>query len=255
METSNPVLKENTFAQARNFESTDSMTIQGVVNKTFILFGIFLAGAAWMWSQVMQSAVAGDKSGSVLIAVGPYIGGGALVGFLVAMVTCFKAEWAKVTAPIYALCEGLALGGISAIMEIRYPGIAIQAVALTTAALFSLLTLYSTGIIKATERFKSVIFIATMAIAVTYFVEFILGFFHRYIPVINTSSMGGIIFSLVVVGVAALNLIIDFDFIEQNANRQTAKYMEWYAAFSLMVTLVWLYMEILRLLGKLRDRR
>ena len=250
METSNPVLKENAFTHARSFESGESMTIQGVVNKTFILFGILLASAAWVWSQMMQPAAGSNPSG-----VGIYILGGGIVGFVMAMVTCFKAELAKITAPIYALCEGLALGGISAIMEIRYPGIATQAVALTLAALFSLLTLYKTGVIRATERFKSVIFVATMAIAVTYFAQFILGFFHRFVPVINTSSMGGIIFSFVVVGVAALNLIIDFDFIEQNAERRAEKYMEWYGAFALMVTLVWLYMEILRLLGKLRDRR
>ena len=253
METSNPVLKENTFANARSFESTDAMTIQGVVNKTFILFGILLASAAWVWSQVMSPSW--GQGGSVSSGVGLYMTGGMIIGGILGFVTCFKAEWAKVTAPIYALCQGLALGGISAIAEIRYPGIAIQAVALTTAALFSLLTLYKTGVIKATERFKSVIFVATMAIAMTYFVEMILGIFHRYIPVINTSGIGGIVFSLVVVGVAALNLIIDFDFIEQNVQRGAAKYMEWFAAFALMVTLVWLYLEILRLLGKLRDRR
>ena len=131
METSNPVLKENTFANARSFESTDAMTIQGVVNKTFILFGILLASAAWVWSQVMSPSGSAGQAG-----VGIYILGGGLVGGLLGFITCFKAEWAKVTAPIYALCEGLLLGGISAIAEIRYPGIAIQAVALTTAALF-----------------------------------------------------------------------------------------------------------------------
>lgn len=253
METSNPVLREDTFSQARNFGSTDSMTIQGAVNKTFILFGILIASAAWVWGKVMQPAVPwGEGSAG---GAGLYIGGGALVGFIIALVTCFKAEWARVTAPIYALCEGLALGGISAIMEMRYPGIAVQAVALTMAALFSLLTLYKTGVIRATERFKSVIFVATVAIAVTYFAEMILGFFHRGIPLINGSGVVGIVFSLVVVGIAAFNLIIDFDFIEQSASRGTAKYMEWFAAFSLMVTLVWLYMEILRLLAKLKDRR
>ena len=254
METSNPVLRENVFNQARSYGSTDSMTIQGAVNKTFILFGILLASAAWVWGKVMQPAVPWAEGG-VSGNVGVYIGGGALVGFVIALVTCFKAEWAKVTAPIYALCEGLALGGISAIMEMRFPGIALQAVALTMAALFSLLTLYKTGVIRATERFKSIIFVATTAIAVTYFAEIILGFFHRGIPLINGSGIVGIVFSLVVVGIAAFNLIIDFDFIEQSAGRGVAKYMEWYAAFSLMITLVWLYMEILRLLSKLRERR
>ncbi len=254
METSNPVLKENTFSESRSFDPADSMTIQGAVNKTFILFGILLASAAWVWGKVMQPAIPWAEGG-ISGGVGLYVGGGAMVGFVIALVTCFKPAWARVTAPIYALCEGLALGGISAMMEMRYPGIALQAVALTMAALFSLLTLYKTGVIRATERFKSVIFVATMAVMVTYLAEMILGFFHRGIPLINGSGVVGIVFSLVVVGIAAFNLIIDFDFIEQSAARGAAKYMEWYAAFSLMITLVWLYMEILRLLSKLRERR
>lgn len=254
METSNPVLRENIFSEARSVDSAESMTIQGAVNKTFILFGILLAGAAWVWGKIMQPAVPGIEA-AIPGNVGLYITGGALVGFVIALVTCFKTEWARVTAPIYALCEGLALGGISALLELRYPGIALQAVALTMAALFSLLTLYKTGVIRATERFKSIIFVATTAIAVTYLAGWILSFFHRGIPLIHESGMAGIGFSLVVVGIAAFNLIIDFDFIERNAERGAAKYLEWFAAFSLMITLVWLYMEVLRLLAKLRDRR
>jgi uncharacterized YccA/Bax inhibitor family protein len=188
-------------------------------------------------------------------AVMPWMIGGAIGGFIVALITVFKKTWSPITAPIYALLEGLFIGGISSIFEAKYPGIVIQAVGLTFGTLFGLLVAYKTGFIKATENFKLGVVAATGGIALIYFVSFILGFFGVGVPFIHESGLMGIGFSLFVVVIAALNLVLDFDFIEHGAEHGAPKYMEWYAAFGLMVTLVWLYIEILRLLAKLRDRR
>jgi len=171
------------------------------------------------------------------------------------LVTIFVKTWAPVTSPLYAVCEGLALGGISAMFEAQYPGIVIQAVALTFGTLFGLLMAYRSGLIKATENFKLGVVAATGSIFLIYLVGFVLGFFGIAIPYIHQSGTIGILFSLFVVVVAALNLVLDFDFIESGVASGAPKYMEWYAAFGLMVTLIWLYLEILRLLAKLRSRR
>jgi len=170
-------------------------------------------------------------------------------------VTIFKPAWAPVTSPIYAALEGLALGALSAIFEARYPGIVIQAVGLTFGTLVALLVVYRSGLIPVTENFKLGVVAATGGIAFVYLIGFVMSFFGASIPLIHGSSAIGIAFSLLVVGVAALNLVLDFDFIEQGAERRVPKYMEWYAAFGLLVTLVWLYLELLRLLAKLQDRR
>ncbi len=171
------------------------------------------------------------------------------------MVTIFKKEWSPVTAPIYALLEGLLLGGISAMFDQKYPGIAIQAVGLTFGTLFVLLLAYSARIIKVTQKFALGIVAATGGIALFYFAQMILGFFHiPFLSSVNGSGPIGIIFSLVVVAIAALNLVLDFDFIERGVNYGAPKYMEWYGAFGIMVTLIWLYLEILRLLAKSRSR-
>ena len=188
-------------------------------------------------------------------AVMPWMIGGAIGGFVVALITVFKKTWSPITAPIYALLEGLFIGCISSTFEARYPGIVIQAVGLTFGTLFGLLVAYKTGIIKATENFKLGVVAATGGIALIYFVSIILGFLGIGVPFIHESGLLGIGFSLFVVVIAALNLVLDFDFIEHGAEQGAPKYMEWYAAFGLMVTLVWLYIEILRLLAKLRDRR
>jgi uncharacterized YccA/Bax inhibitor family protein len=181
--------------------------------------------------------------------------GGILGGFVVALVTIFKRNWSPFTAPIYALLEGLALGGISAIFELRYPGIAIQAVGLTFGTLFVMLLAYKTGIIRATQGFKVGVIAATGGIAVFYLIGMVLRvFLHYQVPVIYAGGIWGILFSLFVVIVAALNLVLDFDLIESGVNGGAPKYMEWYGAFGLMVTLIWLYLEILRLLGKARRR-
>jgi uncharacterized YccA/Bax inhibitor family protein len=181
--------------------------------------------------------------------------GGLIGGFVIALVTIFKKEWSPVTAPVYALLEGLVLGGISAIFERSYPGVAIQAVGLTFGTLFVLLLAYKSGIVRATQGFKIGVIAATGGIAVFYLVEMVLNFFfHFQVPAINGSGPWGIVFSLFVVIIAALNLVLDFDLIESGVRMGAPKYMEWYGAFGLMVTLIWLYLEILRLLAKARRR-
>jgi len=242
--SSNPVLKESAFTG--QIATGEVMTIQGTVNKTGVLLLFVVVAAAWTW---------GLSHSPAPTAAFPWMIGGALIGFVTALVTVFKHTWAPVTAPIYALCQGLFLGGISAIFEKSYPGIAIQAVALTFAVMFVLLLAYKTGIIRATRGFKVGIIAATGAIALVYVANFVVqlvglsGFSFLY-----SSTPLGIGVSVVVVIIAALNLILDFDFIETASRMGAPKYMEWYGAFGLMVTLIWLYLEILRLLGKTRRR-
>jgi len=248
MRTANPALNEQTFKEVPYAAAgTDAMTIQGTVNKTGWLLAIALIAALWTWNKFFETGNPASVSPLMLV--------GAVGGFVVAMVTVFKKTWAAVTAPLYAALEGLLLGGLSSIFETRFPGIVIQAVGLTFGTLFCLLMAYRSGLIKATENVKLGIVAATGAIALVYFVSIILGFFGVRIPLIHQSGIVGIGFSLFVVVIAALNLVLDFDFIEHGAASGAPKYMEWYAAFGLMVTLIWLYIEILRLLAKLRDRR
>ena len=243
MKTSNPAFLGNPYAVGAY---GPSMTISGTVNKAGILALCVLLTAAYTWNQAMTNGFG---------SVGGYTMIGAFGGFIVAMITVFKKEWSPVTAPIYALLEGLFLGSLSAVMELRFPGIAIQSVALTFGTCFALLMAYRSGLIRATQRFTMGIVAATGGIALVYFVSIILGLFHVRVPGIFGSGPVGILFSLVVVVIAALNLILDFSMIEEGASRGAPKYMEWYSAFGLMVTLVWLYLEIIRLLSKLRDDR
>jgi len=248
MTTANPAFSESAFpAYSARTGYGETMTIEGTINRTGILLLCVLATAAWTWSQFFTTR---DPA-----TVAPYILVGALGGFVMAMVTVFKKEWAGITAPIYALLEGLFLGALSATLEVRYPGLPIQGVALTFGTCICLLLAYRSGLIRATDKFKLGIVAATGGIAIIYFASMILGVFGVQIPGIFGSGPIGILFSVVVVVVAALNLVLDFDFIEQSARRGAPKYMEWYAAFGLMVTLIWLYLEIIRLLSKLRDRR
>jgi len=246
MKTSNPALNINSF-RVEQAISAEPMTLTGTVNKTGILVVCVVATAAWSWSRFFNAPASGT--------VWPLVAIGGIGGFIVAMVTVFKKEWSPITAPIYALLEGLALGGISAVFELRYPGIAMKAVGLTFGTLFVLLMAYHSGLIPVTEKFKLGVVAATGGIAVFYLVQFVLGFFGIRFSAINGSGLLGIGFSVVVVIVAALNLVLDFDFIEGGVNAGAPKYMEWYGAFGLIVTLVWLYLEILRLLAKLNDRR
>ena len=230
------------------------MTISGAVNKTFILLALVMFGASYTWRLFYtQAAHAGPQAAAQ--AVMPWMITGLVAGFIVAMVTIFKQSWAPVTAPAYAILEGLALGGISAFFEAQFPGIVIQAVALTLGTLFALLTVYRLGIIRATENFRLGVVAATGGIAIVYMISMfgrmILGW---QMPLIHESGPMGIAFSLFVVVIAALNLVLDFDFIEKG-DGVAPKYMEWFAAFGLVVTLVWLYLEILRLLSKLRSNK
>ena len=222
------------------------MSIQGTVNKSALLLLLTLLSASWTWTLHFTTASPA--------AVAPWMVGGAIGGLIVAFVTVFKKNWAPVTAPIYCVLEGLFLGGISATLESRFPGIVIQAVALTFGTLFCLLVAYKTGAIKATENFKLGIAAATGGIFLIYMITLLLGLFGIQIPLIHESGLIGIGFSLFVVIIAALNLVLDFDFIENGTASGAPKYMEWYAAFGLMVTLIWLYIEILRLLAKLASR-
>ena len=185
-------------------------------------------------------------------AVAPLILVGAIGGLLVALLTIFVKKIAGYTSPVYALLEGVAIGGISAFYEAKFPGIVIQAVGLTFGTLACLLLAYRSGLIRASENFKLGVVAATGAIALLYVVNLVMGLFGHSIGFIHDSGPIGIVFSLVVVTVAAFNLVLDFDFIEQGVAQGAPKYMEWYGAFGLLVTLVWLYLEILRLLSKLR---
>jgi uncharacterized YccA/Bax inhibitor family protein len=240
MRTSNPALNEKAFKG--QVAIGEAMTLQGTVNKTGLLLLCVVATAAWTW---------GLAHSNTPEAVYPWMIGGVLGGFAVALVTIFKKNWAPVTAPMYALLEGFALGGISAIFEKTYHGIAIQAVGLTLGVLFVMLLAYKTGLIRATQGFKIGVIAATGGIAVFYLVEMALSFFfHFQFSAINGGGFWGIAFSLFVVIIAALNLVLDFDMIETGVQGGAPKYMEWYGAFGLMVTLIWLYLEMLRLLSK-----
>jgi uncharacterized YccA/Bax inhibitor family protein len=239
----NPALREDTFDRARAITPEGAMTLGGTVNKTAMSLVILLIAAGYVWNRGADDPALG---GFVLI--------GAIGGLIVALITAFKQTLAPYTTPAYAALEGLVLGGISVVFERTYPGIVSQAVFLTFGTLGGLLLAYRSGLIRATENFKLGVFAATGGIALVYLLSFVLGFFGVSIPLIHSSGMVGILFSLFVVTIAALNLVLDFDFIERGVERGAPKYMEWYAAFGLLVTLVWLYLEILRLLAKLQSR-
>jgi uncharacterized YccA/Bax inhibitor family protein len=217
------------------------MTLQGTVNKTGISLLLLIASAAFVWNSPLPIA-------------GPLILVGLVGGLVTALITVFKNTAAPFTTPLYAVFEGLLLGGISKMYEMKYEGIVINAVGLTFGTLAVLLAVYSTGLIRPSENFKLGIVAATGAIGVVYLVSIVLGFFGKSVPYIHGSGPIGIAFSLFVVGLAAMNLVLDFDFIERGAAGQAPKYMEWVGAFGLIVTLVWLYLEILRLLSKLQGR-
>jgi len=252
---SNPVLNEN-FVNTQRVLEGEPMTINGAINKTLILLGLALLGAVYSWSAVVNGFM--DKAG-LLMWTG-LIGGtiAALIGIFSTAGAMRKGTTPKAivwAAPVYALFEGLALGAISAFFEGAYRGIAIQAVAATFAVLFVMLALYKSGAVKATDTFRRVIFTATASAALIYLIQFIASHFGRGIPQIFTASPIGIGFSLVVIAIAAFNFIIDFDIIERSAANLLPKNYEWYGALGLMITLVWLYLEILRLLAKLNSRR
>ena len=242
MRTANPALQSDTFRKSMSgsIASDGTMTINGVVNKTGLSLFLLIISASITWSNPALSWL------GIL---------GTFTGLILAVVTIFKPTISYLTVPAYAIMQGLFLGLISRVFENQYPGIAVQAIFLTFGTLGSLLLAYMSGLIKATENFKLGIFAATGAIGVLYLINFIMSFFGTGIGVIHSNSTMGIVFSIGVVVIAALNLVLDFDFIEEGAEIGAPKYMEWYATFGLLVTLIWLYIEILRLLSKLNSRR
>ena len=244
MRTSNPALNDKVFDLGRS--TGDVMTVNGTVNRTGILLCLLMFTAIFSWDRAYSAVDPGELY--------PWLIGSGIAGFVVALITVFKKTAAPITAPIYAAIEGILLGILSAFYEMQFPGLVFQAILLTFGTLFALLMAYRSGVIKATENFKLGVFAATGGIALIYLTTFILSFFGVSIPYIHGSGTIGILFSLFVVVIAALNLVLDFDFIERGAERGAPKYMEWYAAFGLLVTLIWLYMEMLRLLSKLRSR-
>lgn len=250
MRTANPAMNEKTFNRAHGVMNTgdDVMTLNGTVNKSAALLVILFISALWPWSKFFGFDPAAQQTMPIFAGVG-LIG-----GIIFALITIFKPKAAPITAPLYAALEGLFLGAISAVFENMYPGIVIQAVALTFGTFLALLMAYKSGLIKATENFKLGVVAATGGIFIVYMATMVLGFFGVNIPYIHGSGVMGIGFSLFVIVIAALNLVLDFDFIEKGAENGEPKYMEWYAAFGLVVTLVWLYIEFLRLLAKLNSR-
>ena len=253
MQSNNPAFNDNLLSHFDHagIRST-TMTVTGTALKSFVLLGLLMTSAAWSYNEANN----GDLGGGLLI-------GSAIGGMVLGFLTIMKPTLAAWTAPVYSVLEGIFLGAISQQVDMRYasqlktPGssIAIQAVALTAATLFSMLFLYVTRIIRVTQQLTTAIFAATSAIALVYLVSILVNLFGGHMPYIHDSGVIGIGFSVFVVGLAAFNLLLDFDFIEKGSEAGLPKSMEWYGAFGLMVTLVWLYLEVLRLLRKLQDRR
>ena len=247
IKSGNPGLNDKTFAGLpRPALASERMTLQGTVNKSFLLLVVLLAGAFWPWSQYLATGNPAVVGAPVMI--------GLIGGVVLAIAISFRPMLAPYLAVPYAALEGLVLGGISALLERRYPGIAIQAVGLTFGVMAALLLAYSMGLIHVTQRFKAIVIAATGAVAVVYIVSLVLHLFHIGTPFLTDSSPLSIGISLVFIVVAALNLVLNFDLIENGVAQGAPRFMEWYSAFGLLLTLVWLYMEMLRLLGNLRQR-
>jgi uncharacterized YccA/Bax inhibitor family protein len=244
IKTSNPALNANTF-ENRLAIAGDAMTLQGTVNKTAVLLFCATATAAWSWW------LARTQPADVALC----LWGGLIGGLVFALFTIFKKEWAPVTAPIYALCEGLALGGISVVLNQAYPGVTLQALGLTGAVTAVMLLLYTSGAIRATPKFTLSVIAATGGIFLFYLIDLVMGFFGHHLSLLYSNGPWGIAISVFIVIIAALNLILDFDFVETGVHAGAAKYMEWYGAFGIMVTLVWMYIEILHLLSEIRSQR
>ncbi|MCX6535775.1 MAG: Bax inhibitor-1/YccA family protein [Actinobacteria bacterium] len=229
------------------YKSVDVMTASGTASAALLLMLLLVASAMFGWSSVSESL-----DGAVTFP--GWAMAGALFGFICAIVLTFKPKLARVLAPVYAIAEGVFVGAISKVFNTAYDGIVIQAVGITLGVFVTMLVLYRTGVIRVTDKMRRTIIGATMGIAIFYGVSLLLSLFGMNISFFNSSSPMSIGFSFIVAGLAAMNLALDFDFIERGEKAGLPKYMEWYAAFGLMVTIVWLYLEILRLLAKLRDR-
>lgn len=242
----NPVLN-NRFLENERVLDSAPMTVVGAINKVLILFSLLLLSAAFTFGSFMTGFV--DRAQMLTTA-------GAVVGFILAMIIIFgrNKDTFKFLTPLYSICEGFFVGGISAFFESGIAGVVSMAIISTLVTILSMLALYRIGVIRATEKFRSVLLISTLSIGAIYLIQFIASFFGRSIPEIFTASNFGIGFSILVVGIAALNLILDFEFIERGAENMLDKEFEWYGAFGLMVTIVWLYIEMLKLFAKLNSR-
>jgi uncharacterized YccA/Bax inhibitor family protein len=247
--SSNPALKENIFHR-EYADSTEVMTINGTVNKTALSLLLVIAAAVYTWNKFFNAVT--PEAG--MSAVMPWLVIGGIGGFISALVTIFRPKSAAISVPVYAVLQGLMLGGLSAVFEAQFMGIVMRAVALTLAVFAAMLFIYRTGIIKVTRGFMLGVLAATGGIALVYIVSIVAGLFGVQMGFLHGSSNLSIGFSLLVVAVAALNLVLDFAFIERAADAGAPKHMEWYGAFGLMVTLIWLYLEMLRLLSKLANR-
>lgn len=251
LRTSNPALGDRTFSVGSNLVGTDRMTIDGAVNKSFLLIAIVIAMAAWSWHTTMPASGWGENVQPTI----PFWYWPVIIGaFIISIIIIFKPTTAPYLAPVYAAGEGLLLGTLSAIFEVRFPGIVIQAVLGTAGVFTALLLAYKSKLIPVTDNFRLGVVAATGGIALVYVIDMIMRAFGVNVPFIHENGTVGIAISVIVVIVAALNLVLDFDFIEKGADSGAPKYMEWYAAFGLLVTLIWLYLEILRLLSKGRSR-
>lgn len=239
----NPALKRSALERISALEKSNTATVSGTVTRVVILLALVLVGAFTGWR-----IAASMTSGGAMILLGSMVG-----ALIFALITIFSPKASPFTAPAYALLEGVLLGAVSQVFNTAYNGIALQAILLTLTVFLSTLVLYTSGMVRVTEKMRAIIFIATAAIAMYYLIAIVVSLFGGSVPLIYSSGPWGIAFSVVVVLIAAMNLLLDFDFIERTANSQMPKVFEWYGAFSLMVTLVWLYLEILRLLSKIRN--
>ncbi len=244
MRSNNPVLNK-VFDKGYSQVAGQGMTVEGVMNKALLAMVPLLLAAAWGWGRSMALGV--PPMGMLI--------GASIVGLILALVTTFKVTWSPITTPIYAGVEGLVLGILSAYFEMMYPGVVFQAIVLTFGLFSVALIAYRTGAIRVTDKLRAGIVMATGGIFVVYLISMLLGFFGMSVPMIHQGGPVGIIFSLVVLGIATMNLLLDFDMIERGVQQGFPKFMEWYAAFGLLVTLVWIYIEALKLMAKLRGSR
>ncbi|CAM3671212.1 MULTISPECIES: Bax inhibitor-1/YccA family protein [Paenibacillus] len=239
----NPTLNENTFERSGHYNDQETMTIGGTVNKSFMLLALLIGAAVISWVMFFNG-----------YDMFPLMVGGAIGGFVLALIISFAPKSAPFLAPIYAVAEGLFLGALSANYESLYYGITLQAALLTMCVFLGMLLAYKTGLIKASPGFRRGIIAATAGVALVYLLSFVLGLFGVTVPYLHDSTPIGIGISIVIIIIAALNFVLDFNFIEEGAQQGAPKYMEWYGSFGLLVTLVWLYIEIIRLLSKLANR-
>ncbi|HET6557979.1 MAG TPA: Bax inhibitor-1/YccA family protein [Prolixibacteraceae bacterium] len=251
--SSNPVFAKDIFNQSATRTSDEVMTVNGTINKTGLMLLIVVFAATFTWRKFF-GAFDPAFPGAMPAGIAGWMIGGAIGGLITALITVFSPRRAALTAPIYAVFQGLFLGAMSAMFEAKFPGLVMRAISLTFGVFAVMLMLYRSGTIRATEKFRTIIFAATGGIALVYLGSFIAGLFGVNVSFLHGNSLLSIGISLFIVVVAALNFILDFDMIDRGAAAHAPKYMEWYGAFGLMVTLIWLYMEMLRLLSKLSSR-